>query len=282
MRDQLVVWNVSGGKEPRRIAIPRGQLPRSMEMIGNPEAGYEGLPPEYRTRMKDRMPEQPQMDPAMIQKMKETSHWIRTIALHPNGQIAAVGRSYEISLWDLQAGTLVRQFRDTSRQEAMARRQKQQTEERRYLEEASSMKSLLPFGLGAPSRSPAMESGEIVMMDDPSDVMDLMGEMGGEINGGTSLAFSPDGRLLVGDGAKGKEVWDVGTGQKVRPPKAPRGAAIRSHEPHGQHRNQHGRHGRGVQSGWTAGSAWPWRGHQSLGRDNRTGSAGDLSGIQPR
>jgi WD40 repeat protein len=221
-RDDLVVCDLPSGKERRRIAVPPGQPPRSMTMIGNPEAAYENLPPEYAAMMKDRMPEQHQMDPAMVEKMKETSHWIRTIALHPNGQLAAVGRSYDIALWDLQTGTLVRQFHDTGHQEAMARRQKQQAEQQRYLEEASSLKSLLPFGLGVPSRPPAMESGEIVTMDDPSDLVDLMGEAGGEINAGTSLVFSPDGRLLLSDGVKGKDLWDVASGRKIRPPKRQR------------------------------------------------------------
>ena len=61
-------------------------------------------------------------------------------------------------------------------------------------------------------------------MQDPSEFLDMaMEEMGG---GAKSLAFSSDGRLLLGDGAKGKDVWDVATGQNIRPPKAPRQAGF--------------------------------------------------------
>jgi len=222
MRESLAVFELPGGRELRRIAIPRGQLPRSMQMVGNPNAGAEGLPAEYQAMMKERVPEQPKMDPAMIQKIQETAHWIRTIALHPNGQIAAVGRSYEIALWDLHTGRLIRRFQDTTRQEAMALRQRQQVEQRRYLEEASSLKSLLPFGLGAPSRPPLMDSGGALMLDNATDLTDLMEEAGEENHGGGSLAFSPDGRFVLSDGVRGKDLWDVGTGRKVRSPKATR------------------------------------------------------------
>ena len=228
MRETLAVFELPAGRELRRIAIPRGQLPRSMQMLGNPDAGTEGLPSEYQAMMKDRMPEQPKMDPAMIQKMQEAAHWIRAIALHPNGQIAAVGRSYEIALWDLRNGSLIRRFqnKDTARQEALALRQRQQAEQRRYVEEASSLKSLLPFGLGAPSRPPGIESGGTLMLDDASDLTDVMEEASGENHGGGSLAFSPDGRFLLSDGVKGKELWDIGTGRKVRPPKSARSSGF--------------------------------------------------------
>lgn len=225
VRDQLAVWDIATGKELRRIALPQGQLPASMQMLGNSEAAYEGLPPEYRAMMKDRMPEQPQMDPAMAKYIKEASHWIRTIALHPHGRFVAVGRSYDISLWDLQTGKQVRAFRDTSRQETLARKQKQEAEYQRQLEEANSLKSLLPFGLGMSSGPSARQQPSVVMMDDTSDLMDLMSDAG-EINGGTSLAFSPDGRLLLSDGAMGKDLWDVATGRKIRAPKSSRRTAF--------------------------------------------------------
>ena len=82
MRESLAVFELPGGRELRRIAIPRGQLPRSMQMVGNPNAGAEGLPAEYQAMMKERVPEQPKMDPAMIQKIQETAHWIRKPGLH--------------------------------------------------------------------------------------------------------------------------------------------------------------------------------------------------------
>ena len=61
-------------------------------------------------------------------------------------------------------------------------------------------------------------------MQYPSEFLDMASEQIG--GGANSLAFSADGRMLLGDGAKGKDVWDVATGHKVRPPKAPRQAGF--------------------------------------------------------
>jgi hypothetical protein len=86
------------------------------------------------------------------------------------------------------------------------------------LDEANSWRSLLPsmpFGLGrsAPSGS---GSSQVMMMDDPSELIE---EMGDQSHGAMSLAFSPDGKFLVTDGVRGKALWNVTTGEKVRAPK---------------------------------------------------------------
>lgn len=228
-RDQVTIWEAATGKEVRRIVIPQSKAATSVAMLRGQEAGDEAVPPQFRV-MKDRMPEQPTVDPALRDKMEQSASWIRTIAIHPDENLVAVGTSYDLSLWDLSTGQQVRQLRDTGRQEARAERQRQQEQEyQEAIDEATSLKSLLPsmpFGLDAPSRPSArmMQGGEI---DDPTDrLADVMTAMGGEITGGNSVAFSADGRLLVSDGVRGKGVWDVATGKAVRHQKQPRAAGF--------------------------------------------------------
>lgn len=106
--DQLILSDVPTGKELRRITLPRGPLPKTLSLMGNPAAAYEGLAPEYKAMMQERVSDQPKMDPKTLERLKEMSHWVRTIALHPNGNLVAIGNSHEVSLWDLQTGKLVR------------------------------------------------------------------------------------------------------------------------------------------------------------------------------
>ena len=93
VRDQLTLWDVTTGKELRRIALPHGPLPKAFDLMRNPGAAYEGMDPQIKAMMEERAAEQPKMDPKSLEKMEEMSHWVHTIALHPNGNLVAVGNS---------------------------------------------------------------------------------------------------------------------------------------------------------------------------------------------
>jgi WD40 repeat protein len=217
--DQVTMWDVATGQELRRIGIPHRRLPAALSPLSNPESAYEGMPSEYRAMLKERVPEEPAMDSGSFAKMEEMSHWIQSIAVHPNGRLVAVGKQHEMSLWDLQTGKQIRQFLDAGPALANAERQRmRQQEYQKALEDAGSFTSVLPFGLGAPARSSTPSPG-VMVMDDPSDLLEAMT---GDSPGAHSLAFSPDGRWLLSDSAKGKDVWDVGTGKKMRGPKPSR------------------------------------------------------------
>jgi WD40 repeat protein len=227
MRDQLTLWDVTTGKELRRITLPHGPLPKTIALMENPAAAYEGLAPEYKAMMQERVSDQPKMDPKSIERLKEMSHWVRTVALHPDGNLVAVGKQYEVSLWDLNTGQLVRMIGRTSSKPGVPQlggmppgmnlgSLQSQGGFPGMPSRGGGLGSL--FGSGdAPSAPPAMT------MQDPSDYLDMAME---GMGGARSLAFSSDGRLLLSDGVKGKDMWDVATGQKMRPPKAPRQAGF--------------------------------------------------------
>jgi len=225
VRDQLIVWDVGAGKEIRRILIPHGQLPKTIEMMENPQAAYQGMPPEMRKMMKERTPDKPTVDPATLKRMKEMSHWIQTIAVHPNGNLVAVGKQYEVSLWDVQSGRLIKIIGGAGSKSSSPA--------------LGTMPSGRASGMGGQSGFPGMSgrSGGVgsmfgfgaapsgpptTMMMDPSELLDSVRE---DTNGARSLAFSDDGRFLLGDGGRGQDVWDVASGQKVRLPKVPRSGA---------------------------------------------------------
>jgi WD40 repeat protein/uncharacterized caspase-like protein len=216
IRDQLIVSDLSTGKERYRITLPRDPPSKALALMERPAAAYEGLDPKMRAMMEAQTQQQPTMDAQTQERMKEAESWIQSLAIHPNSQLVAIAKIGGTSLWDLRTGKQVLQFRDVSRMQARAQQRRMRDQEyEQALEDAGSLKSLLPFGLGAPSRSPSM-GPQVMMMDDPSELIEEMEE---GIQGARSMAFSPDGRFLLTDGIRGKSLWNVTTGQKVRMPK---------------------------------------------------------------
>lgn len=210
---QLIAWDVSSGKELHRITLPKEELPMGFATPGDPSAALEEPDPKARAIMEARAPKEPTIDPQTMAAMRESAQWVRSLAIHPGGHLVAVGRSAHASLWDLRTGKQVREFRGGSFLQAKAQqRQQREQEYQRAIDEAGSLRSMLPFGLGAPSRSAT--APRIAMMEDPTDIIDAMGD-GGQSS--KSLAFSPDGKFLLTDGLRGKTLWDVTTGQQMRP-----------------------------------------------------------------
>ncbi len=216
--DEVIASDLSSGQERRRIMLPKEAL-KGLASFEDPSAAHEGFNPKIWSMMKERAPTQPSIDPETMERIKESSQWIRSLAVHPNGQLVAIGRSESTGLWNLQTGEQVLVFRDVSH--LQARMQQQRLQEQQYqqmLDEANSWKSLLPslpFGLGRSAPSVA-GSPQIVMMEDPSE---LMQDLANQTHGARSLAFSPDGNFLVTDGVRGKALWNVATGEKMRAPK---------------------------------------------------------------
>lgn len=215
--DQLIVSDLTSGKELRRVILPKEDF-KGLEYLEDPGVAHEGLDPKMRAKVEEQQ--------AVIdQKIREsmTDPQIRSFAIHPNGQLLAIGRFRSTTLWDLRTGKQVLEFRNKGRLQARAEQQQMREQEyQRALDEANSLKSLLPsapFGFGRSSRS-GPSSSQVGEIRDPSELSEDMDE---KIHGANNLAFSPDGKFLITDGTKGKTLWDVVTGEKVRVPstKAP-------------------------------------------------------------
>lgn len=217
--NQLILRDLSSGKELRRITLPHESMPQVFRGMDDLSDASEGLDPKTRAMLEKQAANQSAIDPQMKERMEEGMQWIHALAVHPNGRLAAIGRSYSTSLWDLQTGQQVLTFQDKGRIQAKARQQRMREEQQRQaMEEENSLSSLLPslpFGLGSSAAS-SSRSTQMVVMDDP---MDLIEDLNDEHHGARSLAFSPDGKFLLTDGVTGKTIWDVATGHKVRVPK---------------------------------------------------------------
>ncbi len=179
-KDQLSVWDVSLGKEQRRITIPPAQAP-----IRTAEPSYE------------------------------EEQWVRTLAVHPEGQIVAVGQRNALKLWNLSTGELVTPLVGKGSPLAdMFSLPSMPGAASRGRGAARTAPMPMPGGMAFPGGAlpggMTMPAGAV----NPFEALNAMTKAGGA----HSVAFSADGRWLLSVGQYGQQLWDVGTRQEVRAP----------------------------------------------------------------
>ena len=156
-KDQVVVWDVSLAKEQRRITIPPAQPPPG----GAAEHSYEA------------------------------QQWVRTLAVHPAGQIVAVGQRYALTLWNLSSGERVAPLVGSG--SALA-------------------KAFTPPGMPMSGRMPMPGGMQFPGgVTNPFEALNAMTRTAGA----HSAAFSADGHWLLSVGQQGKQLWDMRTRQEV-------------------------------------------------------------------
>ena len=194
-QDQLIVWDVTAGREIHRVTLPEAQEP----MQGLRQRFVD---PSVARRLEQRQAEPRQGQEAMHARARE----IQALAIQPGGRLIAVGRMFDTSLWSLEGGERVRSLSavPSSVQNLSA--------------VGSSPQALLK---NMRSRAGTSTSGSAGMTAyAPADMGETMGELG-LADGAHALTFSSNGRTLVTIAANGKHLWDVATGQQIRMPPPP-------------------------------------------------------------
>jgi WD40 repeat protein/uncharacterized caspase-like protein len=218
------LWDVGSGQEIHRISLPDIARPQLMGQI---------------------MEAAPQDSPLNNEAIDEASQAVRAISLHPDGELLAIGRTYQVSLWNVRTGELVRVLSGSGAAPppsllqaaaAAAPQDEDDGDKKRQSKDRSKdqSKDKSKGNRGAPNRAgmPSADMMEqlmksvqgmgrgaqpgVVMMTDPSEMLDVLES---QMEGTGSLTFSRDGRMLLMLGSSGPRAFDVASGQEVRPPK---------------------------------------------------------------
>ncbi len=193
-RDEVVVWDIASSTERRRFKLSPGNVPpfaASAEEVSG-------------------------MSAAAAQAAKESMQHVRTLAVDPTGRLLAVGRSYDVCVWDLESGQLVRRMGASAL-----------TADDAPDASSSAAKPMTPaemkkaFGRSGGGLLSGMKPGSGRSSPNatvyPGDPMQVTRELAGSLRGASHLAFSGDGRRLFADGA----TWDVASGRDVTPQTGP-------------------------------------------------------------
>lgn len=201
------LWDVASGQVMHRIALGEVAKPRFMgpAMVQQEPAQDAALD-----------------DPRVAAAMQA----VRAIALHPDGELVAIGRAGQVALWNLSTGEQVRIVSGSGAAASIPVAAPQATLPQGKLPRglgniagmpAGAMGALLQNMLGQAGGMSGSGPGGVITMADPTEALDMMTR---QMEGSHSLAFNQDGRLLLMLGSRGPRVWDVASGQEVRPPKA--------------------------------------------------------------
>ncbi len=202
--ETLSVWDVQPLTKVREIVLPRDSA--SPIPAGGPFGGLEALDPKAQKELMRRLPQRQRdalesvqansaqanlaLDPHTRELVLNASYQVQALAVQPGGHLAAVGREYQLSLWNLDSGERVR-----------------------------NLTAVPPTG-GAPGqmgsllgKSSAGAASRVITLTDPSQLSELLEDAH---PGARSLAFSQDGSVLFADAAR----WDVATGMRLARPRS--------------------------------------------------------------
>ena len=206
----VIVLNASDGREIRRFTLPAAK-PKSIDpFAGVDPSELKNFPKEAIDAMNNARATQ--QDPAIKEQMRKAVNMIATMAVHPSGRLLVIGRSEDLSVWDLETGTLVRSLGGVGSGGSQP-----------------DPNSTQPWAIGgnsgyaAPISKQQMKqlqkligaaagSGAVVM---PSTSVD--DALGGMFSGASHVAFRQDGALLS-IGANGPRLWDATSGRRLPNP----------------------------------------------------------------
>ena len=185
-KDRVALYDVATGQEINALTMPPSTTPDFMrKLAGNSEA------------------------PTMFDNaaLMEQTKIVNAVAIHGNGDLVAVARTYDVSLWNLRTGQLVRHLTGGGATPALLIAASSTPQPANADQLKALMKSLKQKG----------KAPQAIVANDPSEVLDAMQE---QTEGSRSLAFSADGRYLMMLGNSGPRVWDVASGAEIRRPQA--------------------------------------------------------------